>query len=58
MRGFLVFLTLVAGFVFAMGLVTHASGTAAVINAGSNGLYKLFSLELGQTPASKKVNYG
>lgn len=54
MRGFLAFITLVATFVFLMGLVTHSSGTASVINAGSNGLFKLFSLELGQVPGSKK----
>lgn len=50
MKGFLGFLAVLAGFIFAMGLVTHASGTAQVINAGSNGLYKLFSLELGAKP--------
>jgi len=44
------FLTLVAGFVFAMGLVTHASGTAQVTNSLANGITNLFSLELGSTP--------
>lgn len=50
MKQFLGFITLVAMLVFAMGLVTHASGTAQVVNAGSNGLVKLFTLELGQVP--------
>lgn len=50
MGAFLGFLAVVAGFIFAMGLVTHGSGTAQVINAGSNGLYNLFSLELGKSP--------
>lgn len=44
------FLTVVAGFVFLMGLVTHAKGTAAVINSTANGLTHLFTLELGQVP--------
>lgn len=44
------FLTLVAGLVFAMGLVTHPSGTAQVINSAANGVTKLFTLELGQVP--------
>lgn len=44
------FLTLVAGFVFLMGLVTHAAGTAQVINSTANGLTSLFTLELGQVP--------
>lgn len=48
--GVIAFLTLVAGFIFAMGLVTHSAGTAAVINSTSNGLVKLFTLELGQVP--------
>ena len=50
MAGFLAFLTLVAGFVFLMGLVTHPGGTAQVINSGSNALTNLFSLELGTVP--------
>jgi hypothetical protein len=54
MRQFLAFLTLVAGFVFLMGLVTHPAGTAQVINAGSNGLYKLFALELGNSSGVAK----
>lgn len=54
MRPLLGFLGLVAGFVFVMGLVTHGSGTASVINAGSNGVYKLFSLELGAAPKNTK----
>jgi len=52
MGGALAFLTLVAGLVFAMGLVTHPSGTAQVVNAGSNALTNLFSLELGTVPKS------
>lgn len=50
MRAFLGFLTLVAMLVFGMGLVTHAKGTAQVVNSTSNGLVKLFGLELGQVP--------
>lgn len=50
MRTFVGFLTLVAMLVFGMGLVTHAAGTAHVINSSSNGLIKLFGLELGQVP--------
>jgi hypothetical protein len=50
MRQFLGFITLVATLVFAMGLVTHASGTGKIINASSDGLVKLFSLELGSVP--------
>lgn len=50
MKAFLGFITLVAMLVFGMGLITHASGTGQVINASSNGLVKLFSLELGQVP--------
>ena len=53
MRQVLGFFALVAAFVFGMGLVTHAGGTATVINSGTNGLYKLFSLELGNAPAKK-----
>lgn len=49
MRGFLGFLTLVALLVFGMGLVTHASGTASIINSTGNGLVRLFGLELGST---------
>lgn len=52
MRQAIAFLTLVAGFIFVMGLVTNPKGTATVINAGSNGLYKLFSLELGRYDSS------
>jgi hypothetical protein len=48
------FLGMVAGFVLVMGLVTHGSGTAQVINASSNGIYKLFSLELGAAPKNTK----
>lgn len=54
MKGFLAFITLVAGLVFAMGLVTHAAGTGQVINAASSGLVKLFSLELGAVPTNTK----
>jgi hypothetical protein len=50
MRAFLGFLTLVAMLVFGMGLVKNAKGTAQVVNASSNGLVKLFGLELGQVP--------
>jgi len=46
----LAFLATVAGFVFVMGLVTHPSGTARIINSASNGIVKLFTLELGQVP--------
>lgn len=53
MKQFLGFITLVAMLVFAMGLVTHAAGTGQVINASSNGLVKLFSLELGVVPKTK-----
>lgn len=47
------FITLVAMLVFAMGLVTHPQGTASIINSTSNGLVKLFTLELGQVPKTK-----
>lgn len=50
MGAFIAFLTLIAGLVFAMGLVTHSQGTAQVINSGSNALTNLFSLELGTVP--------
>jgi hypothetical protein len=50
MRAALGFLTLVAMLVFGMGLVTHASGTAKVVNSTSSGLVKLFGLELGTVP--------
>lgn len=50
MGAFLGFLTLVAGLIFAMGLVTHPQGTGTIINSTSNGLVKLFSLELGKVP--------
>lgn len=46
------FLTLVAGFVFLMGLVTHPSGTAQVINSTAHGITNLFTLELGVVPKS------
>jgi hypothetical protein len=49
------FITLVAFLVFAMGLVTHPSGTASLINSSSNGLVKLFTLELGKVPGSKSA---
>lgn len=45
------FLALVAGFIFAIGLVTHAQGTAQVINSTASGITNLFTLELGKTPA-------
>lgn len=51
MGSFWAFITLVAGLIFAMGLVTHAAGTAAVVNSTANGLTNLFTLELGQVPA-------
>lgn len=44
------FLTLVAGFVFAMGLVTHAADTAKVTNSLASGITNLFTLELGSVP--------
>lgn len=47
------FLTLVAGFIFVMGLVTNAKGTATVTNSLGNGLTNLFTLELGQVPKNK-----
>lgn len=53
MGEFLGFITLVAMLVFGMGLVTHPKGTAQIINAGANGLTKLFTLELGVVPKSK-----
>jgi len=48
----LAFLALVAGFIFAIGLVTHASGTAQVINSTASGITNLFTLELGKTPTT------
>jgi hypothetical protein len=48
------FITLVAILVFGMGLVTHAADTAAIVNSTSNGLVKLFSLELGNSPTTAK----
>lgn len=54
MKGVLAFITLVALLVFGMGLVTHPSGTAQVVNASSNGLFKLLSLELGAVPKGSK----
>lgn len=53
MKAVLGFITLVALLVFGMGLVTHAAGTGQIINASSNGLVKLFTLELGRVPAGK-----
>jgi len=50
MAPFWAFLMFVALAVFAMGLVTHPQGTASAINASSNALVKLFTLELGQVP--------
>lgn len=50
MGQFFAFLTLIAGFIFAMGLITHPQGTAAIINSTANGLTSLFTLELGQVP--------
>lgn len=47
------FITLVAMLVFAMGLVTHPAGTASIVNSTSNGLVKLFTLELGKVPSTK-----
>lgn len=44
------FLSLVAGFVLIMGLVTHPAGTAQVINSTASGITNLFTLELGQVP--------
>lgn len=49
----LAFLTLVAGFVFLMGLVTHPAGTAQVLNSTASGLTNLFTLELGQVPKTQ-----
>jgi fumarate reductase subunit D len=49
----LAFLTLVAGFVFAMGLITHPAGTAQVTNSLANGITNLFTLELGVVPKGK-----
>lgn len=50
MRMVVGFLTLVAMLVFGMGLIQHPKGTSAVINSTSNGLVKLFGLELGKVP--------
>lgn len=50
MGSIIAFLTLVAGFIFAMGLVTNAKGTVQVVNATANALTNLFTLELGQVP--------
>lgn len=44
------FLTLVAGFVFAMGLVTHPQGTKNLIDSTAHGITNLFTLELGVVP--------
>ncbi len=48
----LAFLTIVAGFIFAIGLVTHPAGTAQVANSLSSGITNLFTLELGKTPTT------
>ena len=48
----LAFLTTVAGFVLIMGLVTHGSETAQVINSTAKGITNLFTLELGVVPKS------
>jgi hypothetical protein len=48
----LAFLTIVAGFIFAIGLVTHAAGTAQVTNSLASGITNLFTLELGKTPTT------
>ena len=53
MGAFLAFLTVVAGFIFAMGLVTHPAGTSQILNSTSNGLTNLFTLELGKVPAKQ-----
>lgn len=58
MRAVLGFITLVAMLVFAMGLVTHPAGTANILNAASNTLTRLFSLELGQVPKQATVRTG
>lgn len=55
MGPFLAFLTLVAGFVFAAGLVKNYKGTTAVASTTANALTNLFTLELGQVP-SKQVS--
>jgi hypothetical protein len=47
------FLGTVAAFVFLMGLVTNAKGTATVINATASGITNLFTLELGKVPTAK-----
>lgn len=49
----LAFLTLIAGFVFAAGLVRNYKGTTAVADSTANGLTKLFTLELGVVPSTK-----
>jgi hypothetical protein len=51
-KAFVGFITLVAMLVFMMGLVTHPTGTAAIINSTSKGLVDLFTLELGAVPGS------
>lgn len=53
MKQFFGFITLVALLVFGMGLITHATETGKIINAGSSGLVQLFTLELGIVPGSK-----
>lgn len=50
MGPFIAFVTLVAGFIFAIGLVKNSAGTAQVINSTANGLTNLFTLELGSVP--------
>lgn len=54
MGQFLGFLTLVAGLVFLMGLVTHPKGTSEVINSTASGITNLLTLELGQVPKTSK----
>lgn len=44
------FLTLVAGFVFMMGLITHPQGTKQVIDSTAHAITNLFTLELGVVP--------
>jgi hypothetical protein len=51
MKSIIGFITLVAMLVFGMGLVTNYKGAVAILNASSNGLVKLFTLELGKVPA-------
>lgn len=50
MKAIIGFLTLVALLVFGMGLITHPKGTAQVTNSATNGLVRLYGLELGAVP--------